>query len=651
MSFICHHSSAIPSSKTLLAAAMGLLSLSACASSEKIPQEAKLLNFKHSDIQHSYFDGKSNDLLSAGLGFQGLQNPKQPGLENPDNISEEDLRRAAIYNNYRAIVSTNSDAGFGRLYGPSAQQKPIAGHEYSSSIHYSDGELAANIVVQIPDSFNPQKPCIIAAPSSGSRGVWGAIGTAGDWGLRHSCAVAYTDKGTGTGFQFLDNGDNYKSNGLLSGGQATVFDPKDLRIASKHAHSGKHVEKDWGRFTLQAVQMAFYLLNQHHRDDSKRYFTKPNTNVIAASISNGGNSVIQAAELDKSDWIDAVVASEPTLNVPSDFKFEVQHEQDSYRGTAKDILYVGIQHALYQPCALLATKSNESSLFHSASQLAHAALNKRCENLKSAGLIKDNENLANAAREQLEKTGMLSPSYSLQAFAVVNQLWPSIAINYANAYGARDVKDDLCGFSFVYQQAGKAMAMPKAARQALYGLSSGIPNTGGVSLAYKGLPLNIFDPNDSSFEGFQCLAKFYQDKQLQNNLKSLALSGDIDKKPAIIIHGSHDSLVGPNHNARAYMVLRAKRFPDRDNVRYIEIDNGQHFDALLSFPEFRQDLVPMHVYFERALDAMWQHLQHGNALPAHQRVHSKGQLKLEAKGVPNFSQTSNIDISADRIKL
>ena len=109
--------------------------------------------------------------------------------------------------------------------------------------------------------------------------------------------------------------------------------------------------------------------------------------------------------------------------------------------------------------------------------------------------------------------------------------------------------------------------------------------------------------------------------------------------------------MGPNHNARAYMVLRAKRFPGRDNVRYIEIDNGQHFDALLSFPEFRQDLVPMHVYFERALDAMWQHLEHGKALPAHQRVHSKGQLKLDAKGVPNFSQTSNIEITAERIKL
>ncbi|WP_299973198.1 3-hydroxybutyrate oligomer hydrolase family protein [uncultured Pseudoteredinibacter sp.] len=651
MSFIRHHSSTTQACKTLLASTVSCLSLSACASSAAVPTEAKLLSFKHSDIQHSYFDGKGNDLLSAGLGFKGLQSPKQPSLENPENISEEDLRRAAIYNNYRAIVSTNTDAGFGRLYGPSARQNHISGHEYSSSIHYSNGELAANIVVQIPDSFDSNKPCIIAAPSSGSRGVWGAIGTAGDWGLRHACAVAYTDKGTGTGFQFLDDGGNYKSNGLLSNDKTTTFDPKDLRIASKHAHSGRHVEKDWGRFTLQAVQMAFYLLNQHHRDASKRYFTKANTNVIAASISNGGNSVIQAAELDKSDWIDAVVASEPTLNVPANFEYQVQHEQDSYRGTARDILYVGIQHALYQPCALLATQSNKNSLFHGASQMAQAALNKRCENLKNAGLIKDNENLAEAARKHLEKTGMRSPSYSLQAFAVVNQLWPSIAINYANAYGARGVKDDLCGFSFVYQQAGKAMAMPKAARQALYGLSSGIPYTGGVSLAYKGQPLNIFDPTDHSFEGFQCLAQFYQNKQLQDNLRSLALSGDLDNKPTIIIQGSHDSLVGPNHNARAYMVLRAKRFPKRDNARYIEIDNGQHFDALLSWPEFRQDLVPMHIYFERALDAMWQHLQHNKPLPANQRVHSKGQLKLEAEAVPKLRNTSNIEIKSDRIIL
>ena len=52
------------------------------------------------------------------------------------------------------------------------------------------------MMVQIPDTFDPTNPASSPRTSSGSRGVYGAIGTAGEWGLKHGCAVAYTDKGT-----------------------------------------------------------------------------------------------------------------------------------------------------------------------------------------------------------------------------------------------------------------------------------------------------------------------------------------------------------------------------------------------------------------------------------------------------------------------
>ena len=61
-------------------------------------------------------------------------------------------------------------------------------------------------MVQVPDSYNPGRGFIVTAPSSGSRGIYGAIASSGDWGLKHGCAVAYTDKGTGTGFDDLQNG-------------------------------------------------------------------------------------------------------------------------------------------------------------------------------------------------------------------------------------------------------------------------------------------------------------------------------------------------------------------------------------------------------------------------------------------------------------
>ena len=56
-------------------------------------------------------------------------------------------------------------------------------------------------------------PCIVLAPSSGSRGVYGAIGTAGDWGLKRGCAVALTDAGKGLGLYDLTDDTVHKVDG------------------------------------------------------------------------------------------------------------------------------------------------------------------------------------------------------------------------------------------------------------------------------------------------------------------------------------------------------------------------------------------------------------------------------------------------------
>ena len=57
--------------------------------------------------------------------------------------------------------------------------------------------------MQVPDSFNTAAPCIVLGPSSGSRGVYGAIATASEWGLKRGCAVALTDAGKGVGLYDL----------------------------------------------------------------------------------------------------------------------------------------------------------------------------------------------------------------------------------------------------------------------------------------------------------------------------------------------------------------------------------------------------------------------------------------------------------------
>src|SRR5512145_1241885 len=127
------------------------------------------------------YDGVSDDLLTAGLGWDGLAGAA-PAVSSPPTAAE--LRRLAIWNNYRALVDITSGGGYGRLYGPnvalngsadpSAGAGKIAGSEHITQLA-GGGFAAATVMVQIPSRFDPAAACIVTATSSGSRGVYGAI--------------------------------------------------------------------------------------------------------------------------------------------------------------------------------------------------------------------------------------------------------------------------------------------------------------------------------------------------------------------------------------------------------------------------------------------------------------------------------------------
>ena len=164
------------------------------------------------------------------------------------------------------------DGGYGRLYGPNVSllrcidKTPgagkVAGTEYVTCSLDSSGRPAATLLVQIPANFNTAAPCIVTGTSSGSRGIYGAIATVGEWGLKHGCAVAYTDKGTGNGVDELLSNAVVRIDGLyedaVAAGLASLFtaDLTDVerslynaaypyRYAFKHAHSRQNPEKDW----------------------------------------------------------------------------------------------------------------------------------------------------------------------------------------------------------------------------------------------------------------------------------------------------------------------------------------------------------------------------------------------------------------------
>jgi hydroxybutyrate-dimer hydrolase len=56
----------------------------------------------------------------------------------------------------------------------------------------------------------------------------------------------------------------------------------------------------------------------------------------------------------------------------------------------------------------------------------------------------------------------------------------------------------------------------------------------------------------------------------------------------------------------------------------VEVTNAQHFDSFIGLPAvlpgYDSRFVPLHVYLNRALDAVYDHLKSGKALPASQVV-------------------------------
>ncbi|MBP6534768.1 MAG: hypothetical protein KA218_06900 [Arenimonas sp.] len=273
-----------------------------------------------------------SDLLSAGLGLDGLRSAAVPPMPNP--VTADALRTRALWTNWRGIADLSPGGGFGTLYG---SLKPVPGREYSALIGLKGAKQLHRIMVQVPDDFDIGKRCLLVSASSGSRGIYGAIALAGAWGLNHGCAVAYTDKGAGT--DFLVPG-TAQQGVAVTGLPATSDQPREFSlpsgfasIAVKHAHSADHPEADWGLYVQQAADYGLSVLNGQFPTAGK--FTQATTRTLAVGVSNGGGSVLRAAEL-PGGWLDGVVAVSPNIHSPD----------------SRPLYDYSTEAALFMPCAM-----------------------------------------------------------------------------------------------------------------------------------------------------------------------------------------------------------------------------------------------------------------------------------------------------------
>ncbi|WP_418318584.1 D-(-)-3-hydroxybutyrate oligomer hydrolase [Piscinibacter sakaiensis] len=654
------------------------------------------LNIKPSyvgTVSAKSYDGNSDDLLTGGLGKSGLAGAA-PTYANPLAPTAAELRRAAIYNNYRAIVDTTAAGGYGTLYGPNvdangnatASEGKVAGTEY---IAYSDdgsGRQNVTLMVQVPSTFSTANPCIITATSSGSRGVYGAIST-GEWGLRKGCAVAYTDKGTGASTHDLMNdtvplidgtratattaGNAAHFKAALSASERAAFNAATPnRFAFKHAHSQQNPEKDWGKYTLQAVEFAFYVLNEQFAQTSiggtkTQRFQPSNTLVIASSLSNGGGAAIAAAELDGSGLIDGVAVSEPNVNLPANPGITIKRGNTTIATTGKTLHDYTTMANLYQSCAALAPSVANAP---GRAFIITASAANRCASLKAKGLLTATTTDAQAeeALTVLRAFGFEPEGAILHTSLAAFEVASAVSVTYANAYSRASVKDNLCGYNYAATTAaGAVTTLADASLAQMFATGNGVPPSSGVQLINQNNPtgplrdLLSTSPStglaDFNIDGAICLRGLLTGtspaaQALQTGINETRRNGNLRGKPAVIVHGRDDALLPVNHTSRPYFGLNKKTEGANSKLSYIEVTNAQHFDTFIGLPTllggYDSRYIPLHVYLFRALDSVYANLKSGTALPPSQVVRTvpRGGTPgsapaITAANVPPFAAT------------
>lgn len=633
----------------------------------------KIPEFIVGDIEQTRYDGITDDLLTAGLGASGIASATAPAFDDPLNPAPAELRRLAIYNNYRALVDTVPGGGYGEFFGPAAGtsgEGMIPGDEYRAFMTVAGSDVPVTVMVQVPDSFDAGNPCMVTAPSSGSRGIYGAIGTAGEWGLKKGCAVVYTDKGTGTGAHNLETDSAQKLDGTLTAADESVQFRADLtaaqraefnadwpdRFAWKHAHSRVNPEADWGRHVLQSIEFGFYVLNEKFgrglAGAKARVTIKPeNTLVIASSVSNGGGASVRAAEQDTRGLIDGVAVSEPNVNPVVDTGFTIrQGDGPVITGHSRSLLDYTTALALYQGCANLAPAIRDTAPLNGVFNSPTIGAN-ICTSLASKGLVTGItlDDQATDALRILNEDFAIQPEQNLLApvhfgLAVAQ----SIAMTYTNAYARAGVEDRVCGLSLAATDGtGAVTPLTPAAEAALFSASNGIPPSAGVNLVYddaQGQPTNLavsISPGsglqDYGLDALLCLRSLVTgvdvttDVPLEGSEAELAAaiatgisevraSGDLQGKPAVFVTGRADAILPINHTSRAYVGLNQRVEGSDSNLRYYEVLNAHHLDVLNGFAGLAEQYVPLHHYYFQALDLMWSHLQEGEPLPPSQVV-------------------------------
>jgi len=561
----------------------------------------------------------NDDLLSAGLGLDGLRGAP-PRFADVAAPTTRELRRRAIHANWRGIADLGPLGGFGSVYGAVPN---VPGREFAAFARIPSAGSPHRVLVQIPDAFDARARCLVVAAASGSRGVYGAIALAGAWGLPRGCAIAYTDKGAGTGYYDLDSGSGVMLDGTrstnadLRAGDTLEFAPEhsaDARgVAIKHAHSRDHPEADWGSHVLQAARFGLAMLDRAY--PAQAPFTPDNTRVLVTGISNGAGAALLAAGIDTEHLLSGVVAVSPNIHV-------------AQRG--RPLYDYATEAALLLPCAL-ADAHFDATPFARAQGAIPPAWLARCARLREENALDGATATAQArdALDRLRASGWEAATLETAASTTALDLWRSLGATYASSYLRAAPGAMPCGFHFSAVDAnGAPIAADAALRATWWSDAAGIPPGTGVMLL--GGTDASSDPTAVGIEALRALwtADDSDARQLRNAVAATAAQLPRENLPILVAHGESDGLLPIAFSSVPYVAALESA---GCTPVFWRIPDAQHFDAFLALPAFGDRYVPLLPYAYAALDRMWAHLCEGDALPASHRfaTQSRGARVLD----------------------
>jgi len=527
-----------------------------------------------------------DDLLSAGLGADGLLAATPPPLADASRPTVAELRRRAIYSNWRNIADLASPQGLAQM---ASALPSIPGREWQAAARIAGRRQTHRLLAQVPDAFDQRQRCLVVTAASGSRGIYGAIAVASAWALPKGLAVVHTDKGAGCGYFDLDQNEGADGHGNRHRGNDLVFDPRPLgptpahRIAMGHAHGGDNSEADWGVQVLQAAAFGLHALDQAF--PAQAPFTAANTRIIAVGISNGGGAVLRAAELAADDFFAAVVAGAPNISVAG----------------ARPLFDYATEAALWVPAALTTLADGPRFLTEAQRQQIVAA---RCQSLAAAGLIRASDLSAQtrSARAHLADAGFSDAMLQLAEFGVAGNLWRAVAASYSQAYARAAVDQPVCGYGFaVLDAAGQPRASTAVERAIWWSDSSGVAPTLGI-----GIVDTLASGSDPGFAALAAARALWQGADGSASAVRAAIAeGIANARPHArhlhILHGIGDGLIPIDFSSRPYVAaVRANGIA----IDFTELPHTQHFDAYIALPgmgHYQALLPPLQRALDRAL--------------------------------------------------